>query len=77
MPYYNVRLQSDSGIVRIKTFAKDRDTAIENVMAAEGCPRGAVLSASSGGGRWINAKLLPYKSNKHNTLPVVDFHNQD
>lgn len=61
MPFYNLRLQSDSGIVRIRTFAKDRDTAISNVMAAEGCPLSAVLSASKVGGQWINAKHIPYK----------------
>lgn len=73
MPNYNVRIQHDTGVVRIKTYAKDRDTAIDLVVAAEGCPRSAVLSANADGGRWIHAKHIPYKSP---LTPAINFHNQ-
>lgn len=74
MPYYKVRLKHDSGIVTIKTYAKDRDSAIGNVANAEGCPHSAVLSATKVGGAWVNSKLVGYKSLNGSKIPMRDFY---
>jgi hypothetical protein len=43
---YNLKVKHDNGTVNIKTTASSEEAAIGNVMKAENCPRGAILSVS-------------------------------
>ena len=43
---YTLKVKHDKGTVNIKTTASSEEAAIGNVMKAENCPRGAILSVS-------------------------------
>jgi len=45
MTYYRLTIQHDKGRFRLRVCAQDIDTAIRLAMAAEGCPRGAIIHA--------------------------------
>ena len=42
MQYYIAKLSHDNGKTYLKTVAKDDETAIQNIMAAEHCPKSAI-----------------------------------